>query len=172
MDENDAKQRAKRALDRFYERQTPKPRASSKASKAPPKEPKEDWEQTQLVKIMNAAGLHFTHIPNEGKRTKWGGRRLFTSLGCRKAFPDFLIFNRPNNEVAGVAIELKRVSLSSPRWGSKEQHAELELLSSHGWLSYVCRGHLAALWVLNSLGLVSYITPPESEALARRYPAP
>tara|TARA_R110002020_G_scaffold47400_1_gene134940 strand:+ start:147 stop:755 length:609 start_codon:yes stop_codon:yes gene_type:complete len=164
----DYKSRVERIILNGERKRLPKkPRKPADPTK--PTEPKESWEHAQLVKAMHAAELHFTHIPNEGKRSKWGGHHLFTTMGCRKAFPDFLIFNRPDQETAGIAIELKRVSKSSPKWGSPEQHQELILLASHGWAAYVCRGYKSALAVLGRHGLMDYDPEPDTLELDWRF---
>ena len=155
------KERVRKIILKGEQKRLPKPK--KKKSAPGTSEPTEDWEHQQLVKAMQHHGLHFVHVPNEGKRTKWGGRKLFTVLGCRKAFPDFLIFDRPDETSPGVAIELKRVSKSSPKWGSPEQHQELILLATFGWAAYVCRGYRSALAVLGRHGLIEH--SPASDEL-------
>tara|TARA_R110002020_G_C16153721_1_gene762866 strand:- start:318 stop:830 length:513 start_codon:yes stop_codon:yes gene_type:complete len=161
------KDRVRQILIKGEKKRIPKPK--KKRAAAGSAEPTEDWEHQQLVKAMRHHGLHFVHIPNEGKRTKWGGRKLFTVLGCRKAFPDFLVFDRPADQSPGVAIELKRVSKSSPKWGTPEQQQELILLSTFGWHAYVCRGYRAALATLAELGLIEHTGTKAEKALAWKF---
>lgn len=117
--------------------------------------PNESWEHRRFVKAMKDLGLYFMHPPNEGKRSKWGGRVMFESMGALKGAADIYIFdNLPNAPTArGLAIELKRVAGSSPAWGRPEQHDHLYELSRRGWKCFVARGHIAAIECLRLCGL-------------------
>ena len=78
----------------------------------------------------------FYHIPNEGKRTKWGGHSLLMQ-GLRTGFPDYGL-SYPKKGYHGLFIELKRikprgvVSLSQQTW--------LDKLNESGYLAKACWG--------------------------------
>jgi hypothetical protein len=149
-----------KATERYYVKNDPaeinkRKRSRSKKPVKKTKHPAESWEHRMLVREMNFLGLCFMHPPNEGKRSVWGGRIMFDSMGALKGAADLYIFNPlPNCPTArGLAIELKRVVGSSPAWGSESQHDHLYDLSRHGWKAFVCRGHKAAFEVLRLCGL-------------------
>ncbi len=132
--------------------------------------PTESWEHRQLVKVMKDLGLYFMHPPNEGKRSAWGGRVMFQSMGALKGAADLYVFDQlPNAPTArGLAIELKRVGGSSPAWGRPEQHDHLYELSRRGWKCFVCRGHESAIEVLRLCGL-SQKGEPRSQKFIREF---
>jgi len=166
------RERVEAAMKRYDARRIPKKRTKTKTTNAgAPVHPKESKEQALLVKSLDALGLDYTHVPNEGKRSKWGGHHLFGALGAKRHFPDMIIFNRLPNfpEARGLAIEMKRVKGSSPAWGCAGQHEMLETLSRHGWIAFVCRGHQAALYVLEFVGFSVSPSCENAESLARQF---
>ena len=103
-----------------------------------------------LAKWLDARGIVWNHIPNEGRRGKIQGGRL-KAKGFKKGFPDNAIYTIPPAcpEARGVAIELKRRKGSSvPR----EQRAWLQRLEQQGWLVRLCRGANEAVEWLKELG--------------------
>ena len=62
---------------------------------------------------FNYPGKLFTHVPNEGKRSRWE-QFLIKYLGVSPGVPDLMIFD-PNDKYNGLAIEFKIKSL--PRLG-------------------------------------------------------
>ena len=134
-DETPAEKRRKsteKAILRFYKKQIPKTR--KKRLDVP-----YEWEEARdFVQWMEAKGIGFTHVPNEGKRSGRVGRNLFKEGGGQKGFPDFLIFwPRPPDGSPGIAIELKRQKYHShPR----EQKEWLALFEKWGWKASFAHG--------------------------------
>jgi len=148
------------ATERFYVKNDPaeiyrRKRIRNVKTRTPGKSQPESWEHRMLVKEMRKLNLYFMHPPNEGKRSVWGGKVMFDSMGALKGAADIYIFDRlPSCPSArGLAIELKRTVGSSPAWGSDSQHDHLYELSKHGWKAFVCRGYLAAMEVIRLCGL-------------------
>ena len=54
---------------------------------------------------FNYPGKLFTHVPNEGKRSRWE-QFLIKYLGVSPGVPDLMIFD-PNDKYNGLAIEFK-----------------------------------------------------------------
>ena len=75
------------------------------------------------------------HIPNEAKRTPWGGREQ-VDMGLRKGVPDICL-PVPSRQYTALYIEMKR------RKGgrvSEEQRGWLAALNRVGCKAVVCRG--------------------------------
>lgn len=117
--------------------------------KAPPV-PLESDEQKAAAEWLDALGLCWIHVPNEGKRSKRYGASL-KSQGLKPGFPDILIFTPPPNhpDVRFVAIELKRQKGGRV---SDNQRQWLRELRECGGLSQVCNGADAMIWYLEGLG--------------------
>jgi len=95
------------------------------------------------------------HIPNEGKRTPWGGRRL-KDEGLRPGTPDyFLAFSR--SPYHGLFIELKA---RKGRLGNSQEEM-MRLLSSKFYWVEVCFGAEAAIDVIKK-----YLNRPALEGAA------
>ena len=165
------RERVRAAVERNAKRHLPKPARPNNPKKKQRDHPLESWEQARVVREMDLLGLTYCHVPNEGKRSKWGGHKLFTALGAKKAFPDLQVFDRLPlfPDARGLAIEMKRVKGSSPVWGSDDQHYWLRLLSKMGWKTYVCRGHAAAFYVLNLVGLRADIVDESAVEFVREF---
>lgn len=98
--------------------------------------PTEHEEAVALATILDAAGLFYCHVPNEGKRRRGAAGRL-KAEGLKAGMPDYLIFDRPENGRYGVALELKRRVGSRP---TKAQLAVLERFRIHRWTTIVAFG--------------------------------
>ena len=97
-------------------------------------------------------GNLLVHVSNEGKRNVFGGKRLFTTGGCKKGFPDLFIpipyaLKKMDGSISGfkygaLFIELKRIQ------GSKitiDQEAWINFLNKQGYLAKVCKGAQEAM---------------------------
>jgi hypothetical protein len=75
---------------------------------------REDGLQIGVVKLLTRAGYWPVHVPNEGKRSRWGHIRQL-QMGLWPGFPDLLVF-----DAAGIAfaLELK----APPRRGRSGQN--------------------------------------------------
>lgn len=90
---------------------------------------KEDKLQHSVMKylsIQHPTAL-FTHIPNEGKRTKFEQFKL-KYLGTKAGVPDVMVFT-PNQFNNGLAIELK-AGYNKP---TENQKVWLNLLKNANW---------------------------------------
>ena len=148
------------ATERYFVKNDPaeihkRKRVRALKVRSPARHPPESWEHRMLVKEMKSLNLCFMHPPNEGKRSAWGGRVMFESMGALKGASDLYCFDPLPTvpEARGLAIELKRVVGSNPAWGPQSQHDHLYDLSRLGWKAFVCRGKDAALEVLRLCGL-------------------
>ena len=166
---SDYQDRIKKRLFKFYAQNDPnfRPKGRKKKRVTVREHPLEDDEHRLVVTHMTDAQIYFFHPPNEGKRTAWEGRKMFTSMGALKGAADFFIFDRLPSfpEARGLAIELKRVAGSSPVWGRPEQHEHLNHLADLGWKCFVARGHRAAVAILAECGLIELgvLVPPFEE---------
>ena len=109
--------------------------------------PLESAEQERLAKWLDARGVLWCHVPNEGKRSPRYGAGL-RRAGTKRGVPDVLIF-AGRGVYLGAAIELKR------QHGGKvtdEQAEWLDRLDQLGWAAMVCRGADAAIEWLEGLG--------------------
>ena len=93
---------------------------------------------------LNAHGIWYFHVPNEGKRSL-AERAKLSRMGLKKGMPDFIIPGPVN-----VAIELKKAG-GRP---SKEQLECLKILSSLGWITRICYGAEDVIKFLKSIDLV------------------
>lgn len=87
----------------------------------------EDQLQKLVAKYLDACGLLWCHVPNEGKRRgKTGIQTVYK--GLKSGVPDCLIFES-TQEYKGLAIELK-VGRNTPTESQIEWKAKL---ISRGW---------------------------------------
>lgn len=114
--------------------------------------PTEDVDHLCVARYLDALGVFWLHIPNEGKRSKASGARL-KAMGMTKGASDFLIFDSPPlyPSAKGVALELKRA-----KGGKVSEHQEnwLQMMARRGWLTQVAHGANDALEYLRRLGWV------------------
>lgn len=112
--------------------------------------PSEEQEQRTLAQWLNWQKICWLHVPNEGKRSVVGGRRL-KQIGLQTGFPDVLILDPPpvDRNCPGVAIELKRSKGGRVQPSQKEW---LERLDERGWVTSICHGADEAIELLESLG--------------------
>lgn len=112
--------------------------------------PKEDAEQTLVVRWMELHRLTFCHVPNGGQRNKITAARL-KGQGVRAGVPDILIFNRPplHPNAVGTFIEMKRQKGGKT---SEEQLKWMMDLRRQGWIGQVCKGYDDAVRFLESVG--------------------
>lgn len=112
--------------------------------------PHESVDHQAVAGYLNALGLFWLHIANEGKRSPKQGARL-KQLGMLPGAADILIFDAPPLHpcVKGVVIEMKR-----QKGGilSDEQAYFLDRMMIRGWITKVCNGANEALDFLRSLG--------------------
>jgi hypothetical protein len=87
------------------------------------------------------------HIPNEGKRSPNGGRRL-KAEGLKSGVPDIHL-PVARSGYHGLYIELKREKGSTT---TKNQDIWLEALNKQGYLAIVCKG-----WKEASEKILSYL---------------
>ena len=112
--------------------------------------PTEDVEHMAVARYLDALGLFWLHIPNEGKRSKVAGARL-KAMGMKAGASDFLIFDAPPLHpcAKGLALELKRAKGGKV---SASQSEFLESMEQRGWLATVAHGANEAVDYLRSLG--------------------
>tara|TARA_R100000734_G_C3314148_1_gene105650 strand:+ start:1153 stop:1524 length:372 start_codon:yes stop_codon:yes gene_type:complete len=93
---------------------------------------KEDILQNNVMTYLKLQYPYalFTHIPNEGKRTKFEQFKL-KYLGTKPGVPDVMIFT-PNKNRNGLAIELK-AGYNKP---TENQKIWLGLLSNANWSTH------------------------------------
>lgn len=98
--------------------------------------------QKQVAKVLDASGLTWMHVPNEGKRHPASGKRL-KDQGMKAGFPDVAIYDEPYDDLGngfrhirsnGLAIELK-VGRNKPTASQLEWHDKLRRC---GWRIEVC----------------------------------
>ena len=113
--------------------------------------PSESQEQQRLFQwVRLAEGAHpelrlLYHIPNEGKRSRAGGRRMVAE-GLRRGVPD-LCLPVARGGKHGLYIELKRVKRGRV---SEEQAEWLHRLCEEGYAAQVCNGWEEAARVLET----------------------
>jgi hypothetical protein len=93
----------------------------------------EDDLQKAVATYLDAVGLTWCHVPNEGKRNTVAGKRL-KAKGMKAGVPDCLIFNT-HGEYDGMAIELK---VGRNNQTDTQSEWELKLINC-GWSYHVCR---------------------------------
>lgn len=126
----------------------PAPRAKPFRMPRKPRDNPEERIQISIASALDAAGILWCHVHNEGKTSaREGGRRK--ARGVKAGVPDIMIFDPPLGfRVGGAAIELK-----SPRGTtSPEQDAWLAALAARGWATAVCRSEAEALARLRAWG--------------------
>ena len=136
-------------------------RAMKKQGKKPSFSKPEMSEQTDLGKILDAAGLWWFHVPNGGARSSAvEGARLRAS-GVRTGVPDVLVLTPAPRAPRGVALELKRAdgTLSDV---SPAQWLWLGRFEAVGVVSIVGFGWRDAVAKLEALGYV--LTAPTERA--------
>lgn len=117
----------------------------------------EDEIQIELASRLDAAGILWCHVPNEGRCSKReGGRRK--ARGVKAGVPDFLIFDPPpasESEFAGgragAALEIKREDESPSAWKPHQRKWAADL-AARGWATAVAYGLDAALAQLRAWG--------------------
>jgi hypothetical protein len=119
-----------------------------KASRtARPPVPTETDELRMLGQWLDAVGLVWCHVRNEGRPT---ARNM---VGIQPGVPDVLLFSPPPSCGAtcrGVAVELKRESGGRT---SRAQRAWAFALRECGWTVFLgCRGATKAIECLRDLG--------------------
>lgn len=122
----------------------------------------EHVEQRALAKVLDAAGLDWIHVPNEGKRRERTGKAMH-GLGFKPGFPDEQIFT-PAADGRATVLELKRVGLRPkrplpagvPPWArpcfSADQVRWLERFKALGWHALVAYGAEDAVEQLRAIG--------------------
>lgn len=120
-------------------------KSASKRSKAPkdPANPVEDFEQTATAVYLDRIGVLWFHPPNEGQRSIAMSAKM-ARHGLKKGCPDIWVLE-PRKGYHGLIIELKRVKGGAV---SPEQRDWLYNLNERGYLAVVCRGHAAAIRVI------------------------
>lgn len=123
-----------------------------------PRKPRDNPEeriQISIASALDAAGILWCHVHNEGKcSAREGGLRM--ARGVKAGVPDVMIFDPARvwtldgyHRVApGAAIELK----SARGTTSPEQDAWLAALAARGWATAVCKSEEAALAQLRAWG--------------------
>ena len=110
-----------------------------------PSTPYEATEQQWLVEwLRRRGGVLFAAVPNGGERNPREGMAL-RRQGVSAGVPDILIFEARQG-AHGLAIEMKRVRGGTVTPQQRRWHADLR---ERGWRVEVCRGHEAAIVVLN-----------------------
>lgn len=114
----------------------------------------EDAHQIAVAQYLDALGVLWAHVPNEGKRSKVTGGRL-KAKGMKAGVPDILIFTTPPDQTidgarVGVAIELKRPGgrgRTLRRWArirgsacTGPQGTWMVDLATQRWSCWVCFG--------------------------------
>ena len=125
----DHKAGIRRALERFEARNAPRAKKKGKRLDVPYESQEARW----FVQWLEARGLLFCHIPNEGKRSNGAALR---SQGLRRGAPDLLIFTC-RAEIRGIAIELKRRKYYRH---PPEQVEFLKRLRAAGWVAEFAHG--------------------------------
>ena len=135
----DHKEGIRRALKRFEDRNAPKKKKKGKRLDVPYEAQEARW----FVEWLDARGLLFCHIPNEGKRRNGAALR---AVGLRAGAPDLLIFTcRPG--IRGIAIELKRRKYYRH---APEQVAFLDKLRALGWVAEFAHGAEEAVEIVEA----------------------
>lgn len=106
--------------------------------------PSEDAEQLLVVFWLDRKGLLYHASPNGGVRNVITAARL-KRLGCKRGFPDIMVFDSTMHGHKGLAIEMKRVK------GSHTEPDQLRWqrdLTERNWRAVVCHGAAEAIEVL------------------------
>ena len=109
--------------------------------------PTEAVEMAIVAQWLNAKGVLWCHVPNEGKRSVWLGARM-KQLGLKSGCPDILVFEGwydrqdPVQHGHGIAVELKRINGPGP---SAKQMLWIEALRQRGWVTEVSYGAQEAI---------------------------
>lgn len=91
--------------------------------------PKEALVQRAIISRLQFLGVMAVHIPNAGKRTAAGGRRL-KSEGMRAGFPDLACYG-PNGEHALLEVKRPGWTASAVSDNQRDCHAELSRRGIH-----------------------------------------
>ena len=135
----DHKARILRALGRWEARQQPKKKTKGKRLDVPYERQEAAW----FVQWLDARGLLFCHIPNEGKRSNGAALQ---AVGLRRGAPDLLVFTcRPG--IRGIAIELKRRKYYRH---APEQVEFLARLRALGWVAEFAHGCEEAIAIVEA----------------------
>lgn len=107
---------------------------------APSLIPFEDYEQKEVQRFCDDAGLDYWHTPNETYTESKNQKRINKLMGVKSGIPDLFII------VFGqlIAIEMKRCRGAKPAT-SKQQREWLAKLSACGIPARVCYGHEEAI---------------------------
>ena len=102
--------------------------------------PKEDAESQTFVNQMRKRFPHvlFTHIKNEGKKTK-AQSDFDKSMGMQNGMPDFILLGVPP-----LPLEMKRRDHTKSKWQPNQQEILLQL-AEQGCMSVVALGWEAAM---------------------------
>ena len=114
----------------------------------------EAFEQASLAARLDAAGLVWCHVANEGHRIKATAAGL-ARAGVKAGVPDVLIFSSTPLAPRGAAIELKRTT-GRPSDVTPHQRAWLAQLEREGWRVGWARGCAHAVELLQGWG---YLLP-------------
>ena len=115
----------------------------------------ENQEQIALVKLLDAAGLCFFHVPNSSGRGGIAAARYghhLKRMGRKPGVPDVIILNPPPlfKGKVGTTIEMKRVGGIV----SDAQMAWMDDFDRLGWITLVTYGCGDAVEELRELGYV------------------
>ncbi len=116
--------------------------------------PKVPYEDVEQKKVFDWSALNEKRYPDlELLNGSLNGFRLTPSLrlkakqqGLKKGYPDIFLPVR-NGEFSGLFIELKRIKGGSV---SLEQKEFLKRLNEQGFRAVVCKGHKAAIEVIEN----------------------
>lgn len=113
--------------------------------------PTESQEQQIVASYLDAKGLFWLHVPNEGIRSRRTGSRL-KKEGMKAGAPDIIILESPPAQpfARGIMIEMKRVKGSTV---TQNQMTFLNRAYTNGWLTCIAYGADEAIRYLHSLGL-------------------
>lgn len=103
----------------------------------------ETAEQITVAQYLEAKGICYIHVPNEGKRSL-AVARILKAMGLKPGFPDLLILE-PQGQYHGLAIEMKTKTGKV----SKNQATWLRQLRKKGYAAYVGRGADQAIEIID-----------------------
>ncbi len=110
----------------------------------------EELIQLEVAAMLDAAGIRWCHVPNEGKCSPREGARR-KRRGVKAGIPDILIFDPPPawaGRRVGAALELK-----TPRGRlTPEQGEWLQYLEARYWVTAIARGADDAREILRAWG--------------------
>ena len=112
--------------------------------------PKESQEMRAVARWLDLAGVLWTHVPNESRRSPRQGRAL-KEQGMSRGVPDVMIFTPPPTEPhrRGFAIELKRQTGGRV---SPEQEQWIHDLRALNWVALTATGADVAIRYLEAWG--------------------